>query len=703
MRVYGLHVLDLIVVLMYLVGMMAVGAIVARSVKSETDYYLSGRTLGRWFQFFLNFGNMTDANGAASVSSEVFRQGVGGVWIALQTLFMTPFYWFSAVWFRRSRVVTMADLFVERFDSKKLAALYALFNVLMATIMIGVGYLAAYKVMSAMLVKPEAIYSTVEAQDMADYQEYQGLKLEFEAGTLEQANKPRFDLLQNQYKRNELKAFISYIQPFPFYVIYGLIVGVYIVLGGLKAAVITDAFQGILIIVFSVLLIPIGLFKSGGFSGIHEKVPEYMFEVFGSVQMSDYAWYTVAAMVLTGLVQLFGLMHNMAVSGSAKDETAARIGAVTGGFAKRFMIIAWMLCGLFAVALFSDQILDPDHTWGILSFNMLAPGLLGLMMAGMLAANMSTVDAAAISVSALFVCNLYEPLFPGRTKGHYMMVGRIATGGALILGILVALRTTYIVPLLITYITLNTVFGAAVFLIFFWRRLTSSSIMIAVPIWVLVIGLLPWLLPSIESVRQSPSLLAHTQERVVHVVAGADQADVDAGRAVLVGETINKERVLPGKAVYFDKVVRAQSANADSPEEGIGRFRIEVYLLEKVGLPVKSLNPSGIITARWLFDGIVPFILLILFSLLTKRAPDKLTNAFYARMGTPVAVTSEEDKLAVARNIAEPERLEATKLFPNTNWQFRKWNRMDTLGFLACWAFVALVVAVLWVVLNLGR
>ena len=703
MQIFGLHLLDVAIVLLYLVGMMLVGIIVAKSIKNEEDYYLGGRKLGRWYQFFLNFGSMTDANGAASVSSEVYRQGVGGVWIALQTLFMTPFYWFSAVWFRRSRLITMADLFVDRFNSRKLAAIYALFNVFLATLLIGVGYVAAYKVVSAMVVKPAAQHSTAEADVIARYQAFQSLQDQYMAGTLDSDELARYETLSNQANRGELKSFISYISPIPFFAVYGLVIGVYIILGGLSAAVITDAFQGILIVLFSVILVPIGLYKLGGFDGLHQNVPDYMFELFGSVKMSDYAWHTVIAIVLASMVQIFGLAHNMAVGGSAKNETAARLGAVTGGFTKRFMIIAWMLCGLIAVGLFSDQIHDPDHTWGVLSYNLLMPGMLGLMLAGMLAANMSTVDASAISISALFVRNLYKPLIPNRSPNHYMVAGRIATGSVLLLGAVVALVAGDIVPLLITCITLNTVFGAAVLLLFFWRRLTVPAIIISVVIWVVVVGFSPWVLPKIGTFKQTQPLLAQTPERIVMVVAPTDiegdsspaQAHEDTVRAV--------PHIVPPRSVYFDSVARVDPFDPDSPMEGIGRFNVEVYLTGLMGVPVERFTSAALTTTRWLFDGILPFILLILLSLLTKRGDAGLADMFYAKLKTPVQPTPEEDAAAVAHSIANPNLVLQKKLFPKSSWEFGKWDRSDTLGFAACWAVVILVVAVLWGILNIGR
>ena len=139
MLVWGLHPIDVAIVLAALIGVLAVGVAVSRGVKQETDFYLGGRRMGRVLQFFLNFGNATDSNGAVVMASEVFRQGAGGVWLSLQTLFITPLFWFTQPWFRRARVITMADLFVDRLDSKAVASAYAVFSVMIALILLGVG------------------------------------------------------------------------------------------------------------------------------------------------------------------------------------------------------------------------------------------------------------------------------------------------------------------------------------------------------------------------------------------------------------------------------------------------------------------------------------------------------------------------------------------------------------------------------------
>jgi SSS family solute:Na+ symporter len=92
---FGLHVLDAGVLALYVVVIIWLGRRVARDTKNTEDFYIAGRRLGRFYQFFLNFGNSTNADQAVAVSREIYRQGIGGMWIQYLVLFLTPFYWFT--------------------------------------------------------------------------------------------------------------------------------------------------------------------------------------------------------------------------------------------------------------------------------------------------------------------------------------------------------------------------------------------------------------------------------------------------------------------------------------------------------------------------------------------------------------------------------------------------------------------------------
>ena len=142
MTILGLHVLDVAVIVAAFVAVIGVGVWVSRGVKHKTDFFVGGRKLGPVLQFFLNFGTMSDSNGAAMLVTGVYSQGASGMWWLFQPLFTTPFYWFSASWGRRTRLITGPDQFIERFNSRKLAMAMAWFGIISAIFSGGIGNLA---------------------------------------------------------------------------------------------------------------------------------------------------------------------------------------------------------------------------------------------------------------------------------------------------------------------------------------------------------------------------------------------------------------------------------------------------------------------------------------------------------------------------------------------------------------------------------
>jgi Na+/proline symporter len=178
MTLFGLHWIDASILILYVIGILAIGQALSGHMKGESDFFLGGRSLGKWFQFFLSFGNMTDPGQATTTASSVYRQGAGGAWLALITLFLTPYYWFTNVWFRRVRLTTMADLFEDRFGKRFLATLYAITTILMAIVGIAGGNVVALKTLQPLMTKAPSEYSVTEQQMVADYHEFSQLRKE---------------------------------------------------------------------------------------------------------------------------------------------------------------------------------------------------------------------------------------------------------------------------------------------------------------------------------------------------------------------------------------------------------------------------------------------------------------------------------------------------------------------------------------------
>jgi hypothetical protein len=135
---------------------------------------------------------------------------------------------------------------------------------------------------------------------------------------------------------------------------------------------------------------------------------------------------------------------------------------------------------------------------------------------------------------------------------------------------------------------------------------------------------------------------------------------------------------------------------------GDGRFQIEVFVLHLMHVPVERFSSADLRTTRWAFDGIFPFVLMILVSMVTAPAEENRIDRFYAKLKTPVAPTPELDLEEVSKSFQDPHRFDDLKLLPGTNWEFTKWTKKDFVGFFGCWAIVGIILVILWAVLHVG-
>ncbi len=701
LHLFGLHILDVAILGVYVVVILWIGYWVGRRLKDQTDFYLAGRKLGKLYQFFLNFGHSTDANQAVGVSREIYRQGLGGMWIQYLVLFLTPFYWFTTALFRRARLITTGDLLDERFDSRFLGAAFAAFTLVMVWLGGGAAYMVAGKTMMALTPKGQSEYTVEEARSVMQFREYRELQARAAEG-LTASEQTRYEELRERTKRGELKGLISHTDPLLFYIAYAVIIAVYTMLGGFAAAAISDAIQGVLIIIFSLLLIPIGLRELGGFEGLHARVPDYMFALFGSAATSEYAWYTIFAMVLANLVAIIAAAPMMPTAGSATNEMDARIGMLGGMFFKRFIMLFWALAGLIAIGLYGGALDDPDQIWGLMTRSLLFPGAIGLMLAGVLAANMSSLDALAVTNSALFVRNIYQPVVKGRSEAHYIRVGRIVIGVILVGGILTALWADNLLNLFKYFISLPAVFGGAIWLGLIWRRLTKAAVIAQVIIAFLIYAVIPNVFPAIPAIRSNEALTAQTTPREVMVVTGALEEDVEAGRATTVGETIEKPHLIEATGIFFEDVVRTDPDDPHSSLEGRGRFQAEIWVLSWFGIDFSHWTKAQLEATRFFFDALFPFLFLFGISFVTRPVQKERLDRFFGKLHTPIQPTEDEDEAAVEVAARHPEMFEEQKIWPGSDWEILKPGWIDVAGFGGSCVFVFVILWLLWTMTGLG-
>ncbi len=101
----------------------------------------------------------------------------------------------------------------------------------------------------------------------------------------------------------------------------------------------------------------------------------------------------------------------------------------------------FLLPGMIAVALFKQGARasksigeNPQGAFPVLVSNLLPVGLRGLVLAGMLSALMSALASLFNSTATLFTVDFYKRLRPQSSEQHLVIVGRVATAGVIVLG-----------------------------------------------------------------------------------------------------------------------------------------------------------------------------------------------------------------------------------------------------------------------------
>jgi SSS family solute:Na+ symporter len=679
MTYFGLHILDWVVIALYFASLVAIAIWTKRKIRNSGSFFQADRSFGKVMTAVINFGNMTSADQAAGVTREIYRQGLPGVWFQNLVLFLTPFFWFSSVLQRRARYVGPGDLYEHRFESKFLSGLFAVYLLLAAIYGSSLGYLITGKTIQAIMVKPASEYSLEEKEKVQLFEEMKTLDAKKGTSEFLEQDRSRLSYLHELEKKGDISSTISYVDLTLFFIFYGLITAFYVIAGGLFAAALNDVIQAVLIIFLSLALIPLGLSALGGFAGLHAKVPEEMFQLFGSSAASEYPLYFVLIMALTNLIGL--APKQFTLGGAAKDDRAARIGMTGGAFTKRFMMIGWALTGLIALGLYGGTLSDATHIWGTMTRDLLGVGLVGLMIAAILSANMSAGNN--LEWAAAFTKNILLPLRPKTTDKAQILAGRLVIVVVVIGGIGFAYVVNDIFVVFKYVLSIGTVVGPAIWLVYFWRRLTTKAVIIQMILSLMMTVAIPNIIPTIDSLRNDPALTIETNERKE------------------VNERTGKEITIASAPIFFEKVEIVKPSDPNSPKAGAGTFKPQLWIVDKLGVDLRSFSKAGLATASFLVDIIFPFLILFIVSLLTKPNSQKALREFYARINTPAVADPVIDRSEVEKKISNPELVEENKLFPHTNWEFWKPTREDIWGFVLCWVGVAFIIGLYFLLVNL--
>ncbi|MCX5685293.1 MAG: sodium:solute symporter family protein, partial [Planctomycetota bacterium] len=474
---YGLTGADLLMILAYFAALLYIGFWSMKHVRDREGFFLGSRQFGKLIQTFAAFGQATSVGAVIGVISPTIKNGASGIWMNLSWgLFSMPIFWMTSVWYRRMRLLTLADFFEERYGSKAMAGFFAVVQALFFMMTAAMGLVAMSKTVAAISAKPAAELTVQEKSQYDTAVELQTLEQK-DYKALSAAEQDRIKEIRKLNPRKEF----SYVDENVLIAVTAMVVLLYTVAGGLEAAFLTDLIQGCFIIILTFILIPFAMVhinQANGTAGIlgvfqtmHAKLPESFFELWGSPKLVDFTWYWIAAFTVLSAMNVAVQANQLTSTGSAKDEYTARYGFVTGIFMKRYAMIIMGLVAMMCLVIYGDSIRDPDYVWGRATRDLLSPaglGLVGLMIACLMAALMSMASMLMLTTAAILTNSVYRPLFPGKSEQHYVWVGRAFSVFYLVSGVLIATKFTSIFDLVVFQGTFNCILAASFWFGILW-------------------------------------------------------------------------------------------------------------------------------------------------------------------------------------------------------------------------------------------
>ncbi|MBC8182182.1 sodium/solute symporter [candidate division KSB1 bacterium] len=225
-------------------------------------------------------------------------------------------------------------------------------------------------------------------------------------------------------------------------IVAAILTGIYTIIGGLTAVVVTESIQTIILLIGAIIITLVGYVKVGGWEGMAATVEPVKLTVLRSADdPSGLPWYSVfLGYPIIGLWYWCADQTIVQRVLGAKDENHARVGPLFAGFIKILPMFIFVMPGLICLALIKQgQLPSLEHSKDVYSFmitHLLPTGLTGVMAAALLAALMSTVSGALNSIATLFSYDLYKRWRPDATDHKLVIIGRITTFVAMVLAIL---------------------------------------------------------------------------------------------------------------------------------------------------------------------------------------------------------------------------------------------------------------------------
>ena len=345
-----------LVVYLFLVYLLAAYAnrVLSKSGNFLEEYFIGSRNMGGFILAMTLVATYTSASSFVGGPGVAYKMGLGWVLLAMIQL---PGAWLSlsilgkkyAIIARRINAVTINDILRARYDNQ--------WVVILGSISLVIFFIAA---MVAQFVGGARLF-----EGMTGLPYYTGL------------------------------------------MIFATTVVLYTTIGGFRAVALTDAVQGVVMMIGTTALL-FGVIKSGGgISNIIESMaavdPALITPAGPKGFLSKPFILSFWVLVCFGVI---GIPHTAVRCFGYKESRSMHRAIIVGTFVLGFLMLGMHLCGAFG------RVIVPGLTVGdkimpALTLKVLPPVFAGIFLAGPLAAIMSTIDSQLILASATIVKDLY--------------------------------------------------------------------------------------------------------------------------------------------------------------------------------------------------------------------------------------------------------------------------------------------------------
>jgi SSS family solute:Na+ symporter len=166
------------------------------------------------------------------------------------------------------------------------------------------------------------------------------------------------------------------------------------------------------------------------------------------------------------------------------------------------------------------------------------------------------------------------------------------------------------------------------------------------------------------------------------------------------GQRFSAAYITPKKSIFWSQGIKVDE---DGRSYGLGTVNLELVIIDALGFDL-SKNPYCLNeTIRFLVMMLLPFIIFYITAKFTKPLDKAALDRFYVKMKTPAFGTAQDDAMEMELSYQNPSRFDYKKMFPNTDWEFEKFDKTDIKGIAVSTFGGLILIAVLVVVAVLGK